>query len=319
MRARRLLLAGVVLLGAMSSLWAAPFSKVPAGHWAYRECSRLASLGLISADSATNFSGDPQLTRFEFGLALLDILACVDDAVAPLGPQPDSGDLVNAVARALGLTPRIPEEEVSRAAAGLRRLSDEFGDELRALNFNPSRASRALQALASPEAVRAWRAEALAPPGRGLPSARVPTTTDTLRVPFAHGTVALTLPQDPDSPRLLNYLARSAAALRPLNLSPSAKAEPALADPQISRLRTAYEYGLGSALTLSLAYEEVARRGQGQAALDAASLASVGLGYQLTSSTSVKLSYSLLEYSNYVLDTPPLRDRMAETAVSIEF
>ncbi|MCJ7750588.1 MAG: hypothetical protein MUQ65_05785, partial [Armatimonadetes bacterium] len=74
----------------------------------------------------------------------------------------------------------------------------------------------------------------------------------------------------------------------------------------------------GSALTLSLAYEEIARRGQGLAALDEASLTSLGIGYQLTPSTSVKLSYSRLEYANYALDTPPLRVRVAETAGSIE-
>jgi hypothetical protein len=45
----------------------------------------------------------------------------------------------------------------------------------------------------------------------------------------------------------------------------------------------------------------------------------VGLGSQLTPSTSVKLSYSLLEYVNHVLDAPHVRDRLAETEVSVEF
>jgi hypothetical protein len=33
----------------------------------------------------------------------------------------------------------------------------------------------------------------------------------------------------------------------------------------------------------------------------------------------VKLSYSLADYENYTLDTPPVRERMAETAVSVAF
>jgi hypothetical protein len=140
-----------------------------------------------------------------------------------------------------------------------------------------------------------------------------------MRVPFARGTVALSLPSDRHLPGLLGYLARSVAADRRGGGDASGPADPAVGDPRLSRLRTAYEYDVSSALTLSLAYEGIARRGHGMETLDTASLASVGIGYRLTPSTSVKLSYSLLEYSNRVLDTPPMRDRVAETAVSIEF
>jgi long-subunit fatty acid transport protein len=72
-------------------------------------------------------------------------------------------------------------------------------------------------------------------------------------------------------------------------------------------------------LTLSLAYEEIARNGQGLEPIDSASLASLGVGYKITRTASVTLSYSLLEYSNHLFDGPPLRDRVAETAVSIGF
>jgi len=319
MRARHMLLAVVLLLGALAPLRAAPFSKVPAGHWAYRECSRLASLGVLPADGVIGFSGDPQLTRFEVALALLNTLARVDDVVASVGSPSDPKDMVDALAAALRFTPRTSEQDIAAAVDALLRLSGEFSEELRALSFDPDPARRTLQTLTNTDAVRAWRADALTPLRLALPLANATATTDTLRLPFARGTVALSLPTDPAAPELLNYLAQSAAALRPTIPASSAKAAPALADPDISRLRTAYEYGVGSALTLSLAYEEVARRGQGLEAMDGASLASIGVGYHLTSSTTVKLSYSLLEYSNFVLDTPPLRDRLAETAVSIEF
>lgn len=319
MRAAVWLVALVALLGAVSSLWADPFSEVPAGNWAYEECTRLASLDLLSPEEVAGFSGHPQLTRFEFALAILDPLIKVEEAVAPLGPDAGDGALVGAAARALRLSPSSSEDEIARAARGLQRLSSEFSAELRGLSFNREPTERALGALAKPEAVRDWRAETLAAPTGAPALAEDEAMSGALRVPFARGTVALSMSGGRRLPGILDYLALSAATASPDAGGTPGAADPAVADPRISRMRTAYEYGVGSALTLSLAYEEIARRGQGLAPLDAASLASVGIGYQLTPSTSVKLSYSLLDYANHVLDAPPLRDRVAETAVSIEF
>ena len=319
MRAAVWLVAVLLLLGAVSPLWAGPFSEVPTGHWAYGECSRLASLGLLGPEDGSVFPGDGRLTRFEFALAILDPLISIEEAAGALGPDANDMALLRAVARALRLNPNSSEDEIARTATCLRRLRDEFSDELRTLNFNRVLSDRALEVLADPGAVRTWRAEALAPPAGTLALAAPEAAPSAFRVPFARGTVALTLPSDRHLPSMLDSLALSAATANPTGVQPSGAADPAVADPRISRLRTAYEYGVGSALTLSLAYEEIARRGQGLEALDSASLASVGVGYQLSPSASVKLSYSLWEYANYVCDTPPRRDRVAETAVSIEF
>ena len=319
MRTRCLIMACLVLLGAAGSLWAASFTEVASGHWTYAACRYLAAMNLLPAASATGFSGDPALTRFEFGTAILDPLTKLDTAMRSLPPGADSHDVVNATARALGISPRASEQDVARASEDLTRLSREFDDVLHSLNFDPALAGRALEALANPEAVRKWRAEALQSPGPSTAGIALLPAGDLLEVPLAHGTFALTLNQGVRPPGLLDYLALSAAGSARGDLEATTTADPALRDPRVSRLRTAYEYGIGSAITLSLAYEEIARQGQGLSPLDAASLASVGLGYRLTSSTSVRLSYSLLEYSNYVFDSPPVRDRVAETAVSIEF
>lgn len=319
MRCRCIVVTWLVLLGAISVLWAAPFTEVPSSHWAYGACARLTVLDILPSDMGTSFTGSPQLTRFEFGTALIDPLTTVEEAVAPLAPDASTKALLNTTARAFGLSPRLSEEVISEAARDLIRLTGEFGDVLSSLDFDPARAVGALRILADSAAVREWRAEALAGPSSTLALADIPTNTNTLELPLAHGTFAFTYRHDPEAPELLDYLALSSAAAR-RNLSEVyAPAEPALRDPLVSRLRTAYEYGLGSAVTLSLAYEEIARRGQGLSPLDTASLASFGIGYRLTPSTSISMSYSLLEYSNYALDTPPLRDRLAETAVSIEF
>jgi len=322
MRGRRIVVALLVLLGAVGPLWAGPFAGVPSGHWSYAACARLVEVGILPAEPETAFSGDPELTRFEFGLALLDPLSGVDAALAALSPETSDQMMVAAAARSLELSPRLSEEEIARATNDLRRLSDEYADILQSLKFDSSLAHRGLTALANRDAVGRWRAETISGAMRAPMLAPVSVSAradDVLRLPLAHGTVAVSYSRDPTAPKLLDYLALSVAGQAALDRDRLASAEPAIRDPLVSRLRTAYEYGLGPALTLSLAYEELDRRGQSETPLDTASLASIGVGYRLTSSTSVKLSYSLLEYSNHIVETPPLRDRVAETAISIEF
>ncbi len=321
MRARYLLVAALVLLGAAMPLWAGPFTEVPSEHWAYPACARLSSLGMLSSDRAARYSGDPCLTRFEFGVTLLGPLGSIDEALAELGPGADKPARLNAIARALRLSPRLSEDDLAGGLADLRRLADEFSDVMRSFGFDPSAASAALGPLDDRDLLHAWRVDALTRPTRLPALAPGEAAEGGLELPFARGTVALSLTSPPEAPDLLDYLAQSAAAATGAATDgrgeASGVARPAMSDPRVSRLRTAYEYGLGSALTLSLAYEDIARRGL--VPLDEASLTSVGIGYQLTPSASVKLSYSLLEYSNYVLDAPLVRDHLAETEVSVEF
>lgn len=320
MRGGRLVIALVVLLGAGSALWAGPFTEIPSGHWTYEACSRLVALDIIQAPNGpAAFSGRPQLTRFEFGIALLEPLRNLDRQLALLPADADSSNRVEVSARTLGLSPQLSEDEIAQAAGDLRRLCLEFNDVLRTLGFDPTRVTSGLQVLSDSSAVRDWRANALSRPMQLPALAPVGPKDDTVRVPLAHGRVALTFQPDLRPPELLDYLALSAADSSLGESSNLARAEPSPRDPRVSRLRTAYEYGLSSALTLSLAYEEIARRGHGLSALDRAYLASLGVGYRVTPSASVNLSYSLLEYSNYVFDSPKVRDRVAETAVSIEF
>ncbi len=171
----------------------------------------------------------------------------------------------------------------------------------------------------SEKQVRAWRAEALA--GNSAPPSARPLRAPkaSLQVPFARGTVALSYEGIADSPQVMDYLALSPGEPRVGGEEQPIGAQPARRDPFVSRMRTAYEYDLNAALSLSLAYEKVARRGEQLSMLDTASFASLGVGYRLTPSTSVNLSYSLLEYSNYVTDAPSVRDHVAQTAITIEF
>jgi len=308
-------IACVMVLGLATVLWADPFSDVPAGHWAYGACSRLVSCGVLPADRATGFSGKPPLTRFEFATAILDPLSEIDRSLRSSKTKPDSKAMLNAAAESLAADPRIADVEVGKAASELARLATEFLGELRSLNLDPAEAVRALHLLSDVSAVRQWRAEAFLRPPHLSPV----SLGDGLRVPVGHGAVALGYDRNAKAPEILDFLASSSSGLGAFSARGAAGAGAALSDPLISRVRTAYEYGLGSALTLSLGREEISRYGQDKAPLDAASLTSLGVGYRFTPSTSVKVSYSLLDYQNYTSDAPPVRERVAETSVSVEF
>jgi|GEM_PF-1606637 len=320
MRAGWFLITGFVLLGAVSPLWADPFAEVPSGHWAYDVCARLITVGILPSDNSVGFSGDPSLTRFEFGIALLDPLTGIDYALADTRERETQ---LRSVLRQLEISPRSSESDIAAQLSDIRRLAIEFQDVFESMGFDVARVVRTLGALNDEAAIRAWRLESLDAPVRGnsfrSDSSKSTSGSDTIHLPVGRGTVGVSLTSLEEPPELLDYLAISSAADRSGEYSAPASADAALTDPRVSRLRTTYEYGVGSALTLSLAYEEIDRRGQCLEALDAASLTSLGIGYKLTPSTSVQLSYSLLEYSNYALDTPPVRDRVAETALSIEF
>jgi hypothetical protein len=308
-------IAWAMLLGLAAVSWADPFSEVPAGHWAYGACSRLVSCGTLPADRATGFSGKPALTRFEFATAILDPLGEIDRSLRSSRMKLDSKTLLSAAAESLAANPRVTDAEVARAASDLARLGTEFAAELRSLSFDPEVTIRALRLLEDVSAVRLWRAEAFSRP-LPLPSLGL---AEGLRVPVGHGAVALDYDRSAKSPEILDFLAMSSARLATSSSKGATGAGASFSDPLISRVRTAYEYGLGSAFTLSLGREEISRQGQDKLPLDAASLTSFGIGYRVTPSTSVKVSYSLLDYQNYTSDAPPTRERVAETSVSVEF
>lgn len=315
MRRQCLVIACSIVLGLTMAAWGDPFSEVPSGHWSYAACSRLVACGVLPADRATGFSGRPALTRFEFATALLDPLSEVERALPVSHAKPDAKAMANAAAGVIAANPRVPDAEAAKAASDLARLGTEFAGELRSLSFDPADAVRALQLASDPSVVRMWRAQTFARPARP----EVATLTDGLRVPVGHGAVALGYDRSLRAPLLLDYLAAASSNLTSATPGGATGAGTALSDPLVSRLRTAYEYGLGPALTLSLGREQISRQGQDKAPLDAAWLTSFGVGYRFAPSASVKVSYSLLNYQNYTSDAPPVRERMAETSVSVEF
>ena len=70
MRARWLILAGLVLVSMASPLWAGPFAEVPADHWAYAAVEGLRATGALDRYAEDYFSGEPALTRDEFSMVI---------------------------------------------------------------------------------------------------------------------------------------------------------------------------------------------------------------------------------------------------------
>jgi hypothetical protein len=277
-------------------------------------------VGVLPAGRATGFSGPTALTRLEFATTAMEPLSEVDRALQALGAKADAKALRDAAAAALDLDPKTSEADIAQTASDLVRLSNEFAGELRALRFDPALAVHGLELFSDRAAVRAWRAEALTRttllPAPAYPSA---PGEDDLRLAVGHGAVAFNYNRGTAAPEILDYLAMSG----PLASSASARggppAGPVVSDPTVSRLRAAYEYGIGRLFTVRLGREQISRYGVGSLPLDAASVTSVGMGYRLTPSTSLRLSYSLLDYENYASGASPVRERVAETAVSVEF
>jgi len=87
----------------------------------------------------------------------------------------------------------------------------------------------------------------------------------------------------------------------------------------VRHVGTAYEYPLTRDLTLSLAYEAIARQGMGLVTLDQTALTTLGVGYALSPSVQLALRYSAVEYQNNLSPGPRVQDRLAETSVSVRF
>ncbi len=124
-------------LSALAMAWSTPvlaqdaaFKDLDSNHWAYQAVTELQTKGILKGYVDGYFRGKRTLTRYEFAVALQRLLANLPAGGAggvgpqgPAGPQGEPGP-----AGPPGLTP----EEV----ANLRRLTDEFRQELTSLGAN---------------------------------------------------------------------------------------------------------------------------------------------------------------------------------------
>jgi len=296
----------LLLLGACPLL-ASPFDVVPQGDPAYGDCRFLAERGIIDARSPGDFVAPASLTRYDFTLSLVRPMA----ALETLAREGRPGAAIEAVGR-------MSDGERALVGAALARLLEEFGDVLSLLGKDGSQALLGARLLAS----RDYGAHDA--PG-AEDSAGISYATARTRVGVIYRATegeAAALPTVPlgglgDAP--VTGLAR-------LRL-PAGRAQPDVAAPEriastdisLRRLRGSVEYGITANLSLNLAYEAMVREGRGTVVLDAALLRTLGVGYRLSPSTSLNLSYHLINYADYTPQGTRLADRMAETELTVRF
>lgn len=341
-------LAAAVALTILALEWVAwpahagPFEEVPPGHPAYASCQWLAGLGALEGQALSRFSGNPLLTRYEFGLVTLEALTRMKGAGVGLGDlsQPTNG--VQAAVAGLGLDPaRASDEQLARVGRELLALCREFQDVLALFGEDMRQGQRAAESLADPGAVRTWRRSLSQSPPAAPGDVESAGRTGGAGLSVAVGAHRLRVSYDGGSPigvglmdRLALSTSRAASSPSPSPLGASRTLAPfapfggaegaddptiGIADLLTRRVSTSYEYGVTDDLTLSLAYEAIARTGHNKSPLDAASRTSLGVGYRIFPGGSLELNYSLFDYSNKLTPGPHLGDRMTETQVTVRF
>jgi hypothetical protein len=296
----------VLLLGACAS--ASPFDHVPKGDPAYAECAFLAARGIIDARPAQDFGGEALLTRYDFTMSLAPLMAALETLA--------SGEHAGA---ALDATARMTDSERAQVGETLTRLLTEFGDVLALLGRDASQAILGARLLAGP-APSSSSSPPKAEGGAGISYADARTRVGLLY--RAGEGAAAALPQVPlggltDAPIAGLALTRLPAGSAPVDAAPPDRI--ASGDISLRRLQGTLEYGVTDSLTVNLAYESLVREGRGPALLDAASLRTLGVGYRFSPSTSVKLSYHLIDYADYTRAGARVADRMAEGELTVRF
>lgn len=117
------------------------FKDLDPKHWAYEAVTDLQSKGILIGYPDGYFKGKRALTRYEFAIALKRALDKIQATPGPKGDKGDKGDTGDA--GPIGPPGMTPEE-----VANLRRLTDEFRNELASLGANIRDINNRLDALA---------------------------------------------------------------------------------------------------------------------------------------------------------------------------
>lgn len=297
----------LLLLGACCA-FASPFDQVPKGDEAYADCAFLAECGVIDARPAADFDGATPLTRYDFTVSLVGPMAALETLARDGRPG-----------AALNATTQMNDADRARVGNAVARLLQEFADVLSGLGKDASQAILGARLLAAP----GHSSDAIARSGDNSAGISYEGARTRVGVIYRAGEgEGASLPHVPlgglpDAP-----ISGLAAARLPAGRAAADVSTPdriASGDISLHRLQGSFEYGVTDNLTLNLAYESMVREGRGPALLDAASLRTLGVGYRLSPSTSVKLSYHLIDYADYTRAGARLEDRMAETELTVRF
>ena len=133
-------------LSALAMAWSAPalaqdqaFKDLDQNHWAYHAVTHLQEKGILKGYPDGYFRGKRTLTRYEFAVAIDRMLHYIDEQAKGTGPPGPQGEQGPPGPPGPGVNP----EDL----ANLRRLVDEFRNELAALGANVRDINNRLDAL----------------------------------------------------------------------------------------------------------------------------------------------------------------------------
>ena len=142
---KKTLLIAVVLLLAVPALAQGPFNDVPTDHWSYDAVNQLQKDGIVIGYPDGTFGGKRAMSRYEFATAIARMLPLIN---CDLSNYVTKSDLSSAIA---GI--KVPEPiDLSKYATkadvdAIRKLVDEFRDEIAALGVDVDALKRDVAAL----------------------------------------------------------------------------------------------------------------------------------------------------------------------------
>lgn len=139
-------LAALVFATAIPTFAQGPFTDVPTDHWAYDAVNLLQKDGYIIGYPDGTFGGKRAITRYEFAVAVARIIAVIPGAITPpIVTPPPTVDLSDYVKKSE--LPDFSKFATKDDLLALRKLIDEFRDELAALGVDVEALKRDVAAL----------------------------------------------------------------------------------------------------------------------------------------------------------------------------
>ncbi|MGB9587118.1 MAG: S-layer homology domain-containing protein [Armatimonadota bacterium] len=155
MKKLTMLVASVMLFAICLPVIAQEFPDVPPDHWAYDAVQDLAEKGIIQGYPDGLFQGKRAMTRYEFAEALSKAIPVIAEMVGAgpvTGPSGDFAtkgevDALSQRVKALEERPVPPGQATKEEVDALRKLVDEFRDELAAVGVDVEAVRRDIAAL----------------------------------------------------------------------------------------------------------------------------------------------------------------------------
>jgi len=142
---KKVILIAVVMLLAVSAFAQGPFNDVPTDHWAYDAVNKLQKDGIVIGYPDGTFGGKRAMSRYEFATAIARIMPLLDPDMGNFATKSDVQSAIAGIKApgALDLSKYATKADVDT----IKKLVDEFRDELAALGVDVDALKRDVAAL----------------------------------------------------------------------------------------------------------------------------------------------------------------------------